>query len=85
MYCDVIISVMHIMAQYSSGFLRIIRKISWTDYRNFQLDNITKSRVISLGIRKHPAPEEKQFVTEDPEQDINFSIRFTHWCHGYTT
>ena len=59
MYCDLIISVMHIMAQYSSGFLRIIRKISRTDYRNFQLDNITKSRVISLGIRKHPAPEGK--------------------------
>ena len=40
------------MAQYSSGFLSIIRKISWTDYKNFQIDNVTKSRVISLGIRK---------------------------------
>ena len=47
------------MAQYSSGFLRIIRKISQTDYKNFQLDSITRSRVISLGIRKQPAPEGK--------------------------
>ena len=49
------------MAQYPSGFLRIISKISQTDYKNFQLDNVTKSRVISLGIRKQPVPDGKTF------------------------
>ena len=40
------------MAQYSSIFLWNIRKLSRYDYSKFQLNNITRSRVIELGIRK---------------------------------
>ena len=55
------LTIQDVMAQYSSGFLWNIRKISQTDYKNFQLDNVTKSRVISLGIRKQPVLDGKTF------------------------
>ena len=40
------------MAQYSSTLLWNIKKLSRYDYSKFQLNNITRSRVIELGIRK---------------------------------
>ena len=40
------------MAQCSSTLLRNIRKLSRYDYSKFQLNNVTRSRVIELGIRK---------------------------------
>ena len=55
------LTIQEVMAQYSSGFLRNIRKISQTDYKNFQLDNVTKSKVISLGIWKQPVLDGKTF------------------------
>ena len=36
------------MAQYSSTLLWNIGKLSWYDYSKFQLNNITRSRVIEL-------------------------------------
>ena len=55
------LTIQDVMAQYLSGFLWNIRKISQTDFKNFQLDNVTKSRVISLGIQKQPVPDGKTF------------------------
>ena len=40
------------MVQYLSTFLWNIRKLSRYDYSKFQLNNVTRSRVIELGIRK---------------------------------
>ena len=72
------LTIQDVMAQYSSGFLWNIRKISQTDYKNFQLNNVTKSKVISLGDMETASFwMEKPFVTEDPEQDKFFHKIYT--------
>ena len=42
------------MCNYTSAFLRSIRKTSRTDFSNFQLSHILMSSIVALGLKKQP-------------------------------